>query len=158
MVGSCFNRQIRNQRSRKPPRNKNQLEIWGSTSWVPPHTRFLRRTCHIGFTWICSDNWAIILIRSDFSFSESIFFHFYGWKGTWNFSLDFWRILENDINGIIERWQRNILNGWLNFSNWIVLVLWFDGFSGGESYDYEIKNCDDVKEYENEKCSKLNAC
>ena len=43
---------------------------------------------------------------------------------------------------------------WLiEFLNWIVLVLWFDGFSRGESY--EIQNFDDVREYEheNEKCN-----
>ena len=43
---------------------------------------------------------------------------------------------------------------WLiEFFNWIVLILWFDGFSGGESY--EIQNFDDVREYEhkNEKCN-----
>ena len=28
-------------------------------------------------------------------------------------------VLENDINGIIERWQRNILNSWLDFVNGI---------------------------------------
>ena len=36
VVGSDFNRQIRHQRSRKPPGTKYQLEILGSTSWVPP--------------------------------------------------------------------------------------------------------------------------
>ena len=30
-----------------------------------------------------------------------------------------YRVLENDINGIIEWWQRNILNGWLKFFNGI---------------------------------------
>ena len=34
------------------------------------------------------------------------------------------------------------------FLNWIVLVLWFDGFSGGRNY--EIKNFDGVREYEHE--------
>ena len=45
---------------------------------------------------------------------------------------------------------------WLiEFLNQIVLVLYLDGFSGGESY--EIQNFDDMREYEheNEKC---NAC
>ena len=41
VVGSSFNRQIHNQRSRKPPGTKYQPEIWGLNSWVPPHTRFL---------------------------------------------------------------------------------------------------------------------
>ena len=60
------------------------------------------------------------------------FLHFYGWKGTWNFLLNLWKILENDTNGIVEWWKRYFK--WLmKFFNWI--VLWFDGFSGGEGYN-----------------------
>ena len=76
--------------------------------------------------------------------SSILFYTFMDGKEAWNALQNLWRILENDINGIVEWWQRNILNGWLNFSNWIVLALWLDGFSGGESY--EIQNFDDVRE------------
>ena len=48
----------------------------------------------IGFVWIWSDNWTIILIRSDFSFNGSIFCICMDEKEL--------EILENDINGIIE--------------------------------------------------------
>ena len=44
--------------------------------FAPKDVQFSRGVQRIGFARVLSDNWAIILIRNDFSFSESISFHF----------------------------------------------------------------------------------